>query len=257
MAILGQSCVGHKDMVYLEENKIALPEEIISESPSSQTRLFNFQEYKIQPYDQLMIRINAFDGSTEDYINREFAFGSENSQVNYDPASIYFNSYSVNDSGIIYLPLLEKVKVGGLTLVEAKMMLDEAYKPYLKYASSNVKLANGRVSVLGEVVSPGVYYLYNDQSTILDALSMAGDFTDFSNRKKVKLIRRTKEEVTIVYLNLGRSDFVTSKYFYIQPNDLIYVEPVKPKAFDISSRSLGTVISGVSLLVLIANLFVK
>jgi protein involved in polysaccharide export with SLBB domain len=75
-----------------------------------------------------------------------------------------------------------------------KTRLDSAYAPYLKFASTNVKLANLRVTILGEVENPGVHYFFNNQTTILEAISLAGDFTDFGNRKKVKLIRRYGNE---------------------------------------------------------------
>ena len=169
LGVLCSSCLSHKDIVLLNGN------EVVSENMPSDTTIRvskpnPYKPYKIQPFDQLLIKINAFDGSTEEFLSREFSAGTGGNQRNFDPASVYFRSYSVNDSGYIYLPILEDVKVAGKTALELKKTLDEAYSPYLKFASTNIKLANQRVTVLGEVQNPGIHYLYNEQKLFLPSL---------------------------------------------------------------------------------------
>jgi polysaccharide export outer membrane protein len=118
-------------------------------------------------------------------------------------------------------------------------------------------LANPRITVLGEVQQPGMHYLYNEQNSMLDAIGLAGDFTDFSNRRKVKVIRRTGDGTTkTAYINMNRSDFLNTEFQYAQPHDIIYVEPKKAKSFDSSAKSVGVVISAVSLAALFANLII-
>ena len=112
-----------------------------------------------------------------------------------------------------------------------------------------------RVTILGEVESPGVHYFFNNQTTILEAISLAGDFTDFGNRKKVKLIRRTGNETHTVMLDLNKADFVNTEYYFIHPNDLIYIEPIKAKGFDVGAQSVGIVLSVISTAALLANIF--
>ena len=257
LLLLSQSCVKHKEMVSLNA-KESVSEDLKAEKSMGFSNVYPFKPYQIRPFDQLMIKINAFDGKTEDFLNREFSPGTGNNNgqnLEYNPESLYFNSYSVNDSGYIYLPVVEKIKVVGLTVAELKVLLDEAYSPYLKYSQSTIKLANMRFTVLGEVNNPGVYYLYNEQSSLLDAISEAGDFTDFANRTKVKLIRQTKEGSQTIYLNLNRSDFVLTEYFQIRPADVLYVEPIKAKSWDVSANSLSVIFSAVSLGVLVTNIF--
>lgn len=243
-------------MVTLNSNE-SVSSKLKSQKDMGYTTTHPFEPYQIQSYDQLMIKISAFDGNTEDFLNREFsAQGSASGQnLDYNPETLYFNSYSVDESGFIYLPVIEKIQVKGLTIEELKRLLDEAYSPYLKFSQTTVKLANMRFTVLGEVENPGVYYLYNEQSTLLDAISQAGDFTDFGNRNKVKLIRQRKQGSETVYLNLNRSDFVETEYFYIQPSDVIYIEPVKAKSWDVSSNAIGIVLSAISIGVLLTNIF--
>jgi len=255
LLLLCQSCVKHRELVTLNANE-KVSKDLKSDKTMGYSSIYPFKPYQIRPYDQLMIKINAFDGKIEDFLNRESSSSTSNAQnLNYDPESIYFNSYSVNDSGFIYLPVIEKIKVVGMTIEEVKATLDEAYNPYLKFSQTTVKLANMRYTVLGEVNNPGVYYLYNEQSTILDAISQAGDLTDFSNRNKVKLIRQTKEGSHTVYLNINRSDFVSTEYYYIRPSDVLYIEPIKAKSWDVSANALSVVFSAVSLGVLLTNIF--
>lgn len=251
------SCIYHKDLVTLNGNE-TLPEDFKSDQLMHVTKTQKYEVYKIHPYDQLMVKVNAFEGSTEEFLNREFSPQSNTGRdINFDPASLYFNTYTVDEKGNLDLPVIDLVNVAGLTVAEIKEKLDEAYKPYLKFASTTVKIANSRITVMGEVKNPGVHYLYNEQNTILDAISMAGDFTDFGNRKKVKLIRQTDEGLATIYLNMNRSEFLYSEYYYIHPYDVIYVEPNRKKARDVGSNATGIILSGISVGALILSLFVR
>ncbi|MBI5916147.1 MAG: polysaccharide biosynthesis/export family protein [Bacteroidetes bacterium] len=257
ISMVGQSCVSHKDLVTLNGNE-QVPEDLRAAETKTNTRVFPFKPHQIQPFDQLMVKINAFDGSTEEFLNREFTTEHVYSRdINYDPSSLYFNSYTVDGEGYIYLPLLEKVLVKGVTLSELKVKLDKEYAPYLKFASTNVKLANMRVTVIGEVNNPGVHYLHNERATLLDAIGLAGDFTDFSNRKKVKVIRQYKDGSYSSYLNLNRDDFIYTEFYYCQPYDVIYVEPLKAKSKEVSAPIVGVFLSAISVGALIVNIFIK
>lgn len=256
IVLTGSSCVTHSDLISLNEGEVVV-ENVPPDSTAQKIKTPLFQAHKIRPNDQLMIHINEFEGNSSSFINKNIATDQGNIRFDFDPPALYFNSYSVNDSGYIKLPMLEKVHVVGLTTSELQDTLDLALKPYVKLSSTKVKLANNRVTLLGEVNNPGVQYLYNERNTLLEAIGLAGDFTQFGNRKKVKLIRQTEDGVKSVYINLQRSDFLTTPYYYVQPNDVVYVEPLKPKSFDNSSRSVGVVLSGISLAVVIVSIFIK
>lgn len=249
------SCIKHSALISLNGT-----EEKTEENPSIAVpgELHKFEPYKIQPFDQLMIKVNAFDGSTEEYLNREFSSQNVFSrEISFDPASLYFNSYTVDEAGEITLPLIGTVKLSSLTISDAKKQLDEAYKPHLKLVSTSVKLANMRISIFGEVNRPGVQYLYNEKNTLLDAISAAGGITDFGNREKVKLIRTTEKGSETIFLDLNKSKFISTEYYYIQPYDVIYVEPTKFKARDRSSRVAGVVISAISAGAVILSFFIR
>ncbi|MFK8008546.1 MAG: polysaccharide biosynthesis/export family protein [Saprospiraceae bacterium] len=248
------SCIKHSELISLngdDKDKEGVKNTVVLDE------LHDFEAYKVQPFDQLMIKVNAFDGSTEEYLNREFS--STNTftrEIAYDPASLYFNSYTVDEAGEIALPLVGNIKVTSMTISDVKKHLDESYKPHLKLVSTSVKLANMRVTLFGEVNKPGVQYLYNEKNTILDAISNAGGITDFGNRKKVKLIRMTEKGSETVYLDLNKSDFISTEYYYIQPYDVIYIEPSKFKSRDRSSSVAGVVISAISAGAVILSFFI-
>lgn len=213
-----------------------------------------YKAYTLQPHDQLIIRINAFDGSTEEFLSRSFATENQQaSNIDYSPASIYFSSYNIDEKGFVTLPILGKMDVKGMTVEALKEKLDTEYEPYMKFASTTVKLANMRLTILGEINDPGVHYLYNEKTTLLDAISLAGDFTDFANLERIKLVRQTDQGTKTVFINLGKPDFIYTEYYYIRPYDLIYIEPLKEKALDSSARSLGAVLSALSIVAVIIN----
>ena len=158
---------------------------------------------------------------------------------------------------MITLPLIGDVNLSTKTISEIKEELNVAFRAHFKLVSTSVKFSNMRVTVFGEVNRPGVLYLYNEKNTLLDAISMAGDITDFGNRKKVKLIRLTDKGSVTVYLDLNKSGFISTEYFYIQPHDVIYIEPTKFKSRDRSSRVAGVVLSAISAGAVILSLFIR
>lgn len=248
------SCVTHRDLLMTKEGEERDFESIQDYTIIREDRMKEFKSYRIQPYDQLIIRVNAFDGSTEGFLNREFApENGYSSNIDYTPESIYFSSYNVRETGDIILPILDRLYIEGMTVNELKSKLDELYSPYLKYPSTTVRLANMRITLLGEINTPGVHYLYNEKNTILDAISIAGDFTDFANLTNVKLIRQTKIGSETVYLNLSKPDFVYTEYFYVRPHDVIYIEPLKEKMIQVNAQTVGVILSAASLLILVLN----
>ena len=249
-----QSCVSHKELISLNGGDPILERGL--NQPIREGSVLTPGNFIIQPADLLVININAFEGNTTQFLQQEFASRNlNNGSREYGPNALYYNSYEVDAKGYINLPLIDTVKVSGLTTNELKFKLDESYKPYLKMASTSVKLANLRVTILGEVESPGVHYFFSNQTTILEAISLAGDFTDFGNRQKVKLIRREGTTTKTVLLDLNKPDFLGTEYYFIHPNDLIYIEPIKAKAFDVGAQSVGIVLSVISTAALLANIF--
>ncbi len=217
-----------------------------------------WREYTVEPNDNLVIRINNFNGNTMEYLGQNpSSNGNFNGNGDGVRASIYMTSYTVSLKGTIAFPLIGEILVQGKTTLEIQETLNEKLQPHLKFPSTSVKLANYRVTVLGEVGNPGVYYIYNDYGTLFELLGMAGDLTQYANRKKVKIIRETEQGSKVAYLNLTKPDIVASPYYYVRPNDIIYLEPVNARAFQTNASTASIVVSVVSVATLIANLIVN
>jgi len=264
------SCVSYQDYLYFEEDPLNLtsydptkvPSEMILDSvmedPNIGYRLPYYQtylqkNYRIRPFDNLHIRINNFEASTSDLLNST----AISSNVNIGPAQLYISSYTVNDSGYISLPVIGNYHVAGLSLNEIRQQLDTLYTPYLKFPSSVVKLTNFRITVLGEVINPGLRFIFNDKLTLMQALGHAGGLTEYANLERIKLVRETEIGTQTRYVNLKNTDFLSSEAYFLMPNDVIYVEPLRSKPFRVNAQTLSVVISAVSVTALVANIILN
>ena len=165
--------------------------------------------------------------------------------------------YLVSNEGTIDFPVLGQLKVGGLTKSEAEDMIREKLKPYLKEVPIvTVRMANYKISVLGEVARPGTFTVSNEKVNVLEALAMAGDLTIWGLRNNVKLVREDAAgKRDIVELDLTNADIITSPYYYLQQNDILYVSPNKTKAKNSDvGQSTSLWFSATSILVSVASL---
>jgi len=208
--------------------------------------------YRLKPTDILSIRIKALNKETADYFN----VLPENSFQQWNPAGLYVNGYSIDPEGNITLPEIGKVKIVGLTVDQAQKTIQEKVSSYIGKSTVLVKLISFRVTVLGEVKSPGYYYFYNDRATILEALAMAGDLTDLGNRTNIALVRQDNDGTQTVLINLNDPNLLASKYYFLMPNDAIYIQPLKAKysRSNLNTLSLlGIVFGAVSTTILLIN----
>jgi polysaccharide export outer membrane protein len=134
-------------------------------------------------------------------------------------------TYTVDEHGNISFPQLGELAVEGKTVLEIQTDLQERIGEYIKNTSVYVKLVDRTITVLGEVLSPGNLVVFKSQLTIFEAIGTAGDLTDWGNRKDVKVFRKTDEGTEVASLDLTDPDLLYSEYYYIFPNDVIYVEP--------------------------------
>jgi len=182
-------------------------------------------DYTIHPGDNLYIKINSLDQKSNYFED----FGNYSNY--YTESGIYLNSYTVSDSGYVEFPLIGKVMVINLTLDEIRKALQEKVNEYLKNTVVIVKLANFRISMLGEFKNPGKYVVYQDKITLFEAIAMAGDLSDFARKNRSLLIRQTEDGTKSYRINLNDRNILESDLYYLMPNDIVYVEPVRGKQF--------------------------
>lgn len=215
-------------------------------------------EYIIKPYDNLYINILTMDPEVNQIFNITAGGTSSGTYQNYgDQTSQYINGYMVGRDGSIVLPVIGVVNLVGLNLDEAKTSIKVRAEEFLKEPVVKVKVLNFKVNVTGEVRSPGLYYNYDGNLNILDAISRAGGITEFADLNKVLVIRSQQNKSKTFSLNLTNKSVYNSEAFYLQPNDLIYIKPDKNKRMRENTSTYSLFLSTVSTLLVIFTLLNK
>ncbi|HYX09442.1 MAG TPA: polysaccharide biosynthesis/export family protein [Bacteroidales bacterium] len=231
------SCVPYSKLKYTQLKKDETPSQIYKNYRS---------EKRIQSYDNLYIKIYSLDEKTTNVF-------SERSAFNMDQCLI---SYPVSDSGYVTLPFIERIKVDGLTLEEARKKIESSMNKYLNDISVTVRFVGNRVTLLGEVRNQGEYPFYDDKITIFQALGFAGGINDFGNKQSVTIVREINNEFTYHTVDLTSRDIVESNYYYLLPNDVIIVDPIRSKYRYLRDYTLySTVFSSVSTIIAILYFF--
>ena len=249
LAMLFASCVPQKKMLYLKDAQMA------TENTSVNYINERSVNYKLQPGDNLYIRfINTIDEKSAASLTGENAGRSSYMS---SEASIYLNSYTLDEDGRIELPLVGKIELQNLTVDQAKDLIQGELDKFVNQTTLIVKLSNFNLTVLGEVSKPGMYKVYQSQINLFEAIAMAGNMTSFAQRDNVKIVRQTEHGSEIIVVDMGQADILSSPYYYLKPNDIIYVEPLKIKQWGFTTFPYSTVFSIATLAVTLYNLFKK
>jgi polysaccharide export outer membrane protein len=181
-------------------------------------------DYKLQPFDQLFIYVTSPNPSSTDYLNPMNGVLHAGAT---DEAWLNLNSFNLNEQGEIYFPILGKVALAGKTLNETGEILKNILVNIVQEPIIHLKLANFRVTLLGEFQRPGTYQIHQGQMNLLEALGLAGDLTKNAKFNAIKMIRRKNKGTEVILIDLSDPNFLRSEYFYIRPGDIIYAEPLK------------------------------
>lgn len=174
-----------------------------------------------------------------------------------DESSLYLNGYTVNPDGFVLLPFLGEAQVKGLTLDEARSIIQQKTNALYKDASVIVKLASFKVTIVGEVRRPGVIRNFNDNLNIFEAIAAVGDISENGDRRKVLVVRPTNEGNKTFRLNLADKSVLASAGFYLLPNDVVIVEPIGNKVFQMNIPYITLTFTSISTLILLYNFITK
>ncbi|NRT15089.1 polysaccharide export outer membrane protein [Flavobacterium sp. 28A] len=241
ISVLFSSCIPTQDLIYLQKKD--------GDELTNSIKEVVAKPYRLQTNDVLSINIKAIDpklvaifNTTEDATSEKSADG------------LYFSGFTVDDHGNIRMPMLGEVNVIGYTLDEVRKKIEgQLLSEYFKKEANifvTVKLAGFRYTINGEVGSTGTKVLFQDNVNIMEAIANAGDISITGNRKKVTIIRQTPTGSELHDIDLTDRAVMQSPYFYLQPNDYIYVKPLKQKTWGTGKtgiESLGTIITLLSL----------
>lgn len=203
-------------------------------------------DYKVQHRDILYITAKAMTamGSIEDLLqggrqyNQNVYLGSEAGQ--------YIMGYDVDEEGFIHLPVIGQVKVADKTINEIRVLLQNEVDKYFNNTNVDCKLLSFKFTVLGEARAPGTYINYNNYLTVLEAIGHAGGVADYGRRDRVLVIRPTNEGSKTYRINLQDKNLLTSEAYFLQPNDVVIIEPVKHKIFNMNLPTLSFILTSVT-----------
>ncbi len=227
------SCVSYKPLLSFEEG---VP------TPATE-QILHQMELRIQPEDLLRIEVYSPDpkavaafnlqtGQQGGNMNNNNMGGGNRNQGGNNLE--LFMGYFVSPKGTVDLPYLGTVEVGNLTLEQAKTKILQELQIYVKDPVVNIRFLNFKVTILGEVNRPGTIQLTNERVTLLDALGMAGDLTIYAKRDEILVIREQDGQRNYERLDLQDYDIFLSPYFYLQQNDVVYVEPIRARTATVS-----------------------
>jgi polysaccharide biosynthesis/export protein len=235
--LLFTSCTSSKKLAYLN----SLPDTTGGESFK-----LDIPEYKIQTRDILYITVKAMnaDGIIMDFLSS--SGGSAGVNISQGESGGYLFGYDVNPDGNIVIPAIGIVKVEGLSLEEAKKLLQESTSKVFKNATVECKLLSFKFTVIGEVRVPGTYMNYNNYLTILEAVGRAGGVDDFGDRSKVLVVRPIDKGTKTFSINLQDKKLLSSEAYFLLPNDVIIVQPLKHKIFNMNLPTISFILTTVT-----------
>ncbi len=201
--LLFSSCYSYKNMRLLQEDNRSLP---VYDK-------VKFEDYKIQVNDEIIYRLITSDETISKLIQPQTSQTTSQSIL----------TYRVYKDSTIDIPFVSKIKVAGLTLQQATKVIEERFEELIPDAVVKLSLSNKTFTIFGDAGS-GIFPIYKERMNIFQALSMSGDFNDASNRKHIRIIRESTKGTEILDFDIRPKSLIDSKYYYIYPNDIIYVE---------------------------------
>lgn len=230
------SCSTQKELSYLNNLDAAGGEDVFS---------MEIPEYRIQPRDILYIsaKTQTPEGKLEEILADKNSpsgsyFASESSQ--------YIMGFSIDPSGFVTVPLLGKMAVEGMTIYEIRDLMQAKIDSLFRHAYVEVRLLSFKFTVIGEVRAPGSYVNYNDQLTVLEGIGRAGGVTETGAKERVLVIRPTGNTTTTFQINLQDKNILASPAYFLCPNDVIIVQPVPKKTFNVNLPTYAFIITTVT-----------
>jgi polysaccharide biosynthesis/export protein len=238
-------CMSNKKMVYLQDKAQARPHDATPDHKFDQ----RFEAIRLQHGDIVSVQIDHYR------LTREAELVSASEDVWWRTAEYpYLVGFPVTDSGIVDLPTIGKVMVAGLTIDEAQDKVSDLARTYYENPAVKIFLINFMVSVVGEVNTPGRYRVFTNRISVMEALAMANDMTPYANRSNVRVLRTRGTTNHIFPMDLNDEQVLTSPSLWLQPGDVLVVNPLKRKKF--TSRDPFVAVQFMGVLVSLASLFV-
>jgi polysaccharide export outer membrane protein len=230
-ALLASSCTSQKKLAYLNN---------LPETSSEQNFPMDIPNYKIQPRDVLYITAKAMtpDGRISDFLSS----GSASTSAQGESGSFLYG-FNVDLGGNILIPVVGDIKVDGLTLIEARLVIQAAVNKVFNNSTVDCKLLSFKFTVIGEVTAPGTYVNYNNYLTVLEAIGRASGVGNYGDRHNILVIRPVDKGTITFRINLQDKQILSSQGYFLLPNDVVIVQPLKIKIFNLNLPTISFIIS--------------
>ena len=242
-------CSSYKKSIYLRND------EVLEKAQQNNKQYV----YRVMPKDELTITVSTSDPASSVPFYRKIGQAKDQASSAQGMNNAKLLDYLVDNEGNIDYPVLGKLHVAGLTTRECEALIRKELQQYLNEVPNvTVRTSNYKISVLGEVKSPGTYTVSDERINIFQALALAGDMTGFSVRDDVQLLREDSlGNRRVLHLDLTSADIALSPDYYLQQNDIVYVKPTKAKVHSNTfSNNSSTWVSLMSLAATIASLVI-
>jgi len=236
------SCVSQKKALYIQDQA--------KQNVFDKEYVGKKEKNVIEVFDEIYISVTSLDEGNLNFFNNQLGNNTASAR---SPAELSLISYRVDGDGNIDLPILGKIRVVGLTIDEATKMVRQELVNYLNSPSVRMTFVNRNVTVLGYVRSPGRYYYAGEYINIFQALGLAGDATEFANRKNIVVVREINSKITKNRIDLTSKDVMESPFYYLDSNDIVYVEPLKQRKWGIETFPYAIILSTITAAVLVAD----
>lgn len=183
--------------------------------------------YKVHIYPGDILSINIFTINNEAYPYLSLPTNQSASDIR----SAYEKGYIVNEKGEVKLPLIGSVLLEGLTIFEATFMIEKKFKEFIEDPIIAIKKLNFKITVLGEVNKPGTYFISNEKVTLPEILGLAGDLSQFADKENLRIIRDENGKRSDFFVNLTDSKSLSASSYFLHPDDILYVSPLRRRAF--------------------------
>ena len=231
MLISFSGCVRYKSVVYMQDRYSKI--DSLNSIPTS-------QETNVVLRSGDNIYVNVFGPNLADL--GLFTKGSSTS----NETNTYTEGYVIDLNGEINFPVTGKVKIAGLTIEMAQKMIQEKVNEYILNAVVDIRLMNYDITILGEVAKPGTYTFMEQNVNLLDVLGKAGDCNNYSDKRNIMVVRKEGDKTYTATINILSSDFIANPYFWLKPNDVIYIKPLRAKMMNINGPLINIILSSVS-----------
>ena len=217
--IIFTACTPQKKLIYFNGDIPALNKDSV---------------YKVHIYSGDILSINIFTINNEAYPY----LSAPNEQLGSDNRSAYEKGIIVNEKGEVKLPLAGIVNINGLTISEATGAIEQKFKEFIEDPIVTIKKLNFKITILGEVNKPGSYLILNEKVTLPEALGLAGDLTQFGDKENLRVVRVENGHRSDFIINLTNAKSLSASSYYLHPDDIIYVAPLRRRAFQNISPSV-------------------